>query len=700
MSAFTLPLWMQIAASAEAVLIAESHNGPPVALESLVLENAACRVEVDRQHGRLLRVQDRLGGVDLESPPGFAGNFRVLVPLPDVPRNFIHGKDQPLARFEVAADRLDLHWDGPMKDERGNTHNLGARLSIELRDQAIEFRFSLTNRTAIRIPEIWYPALGGLNRFGPSETAAQTALNPPPHGGKRFNRGFGQHLIHYPSQNMGFVEVGNRALSRGLYLGAHDPIARLKGFLFLEEGAGEERNAALWLVHYPSMPPDGTFEGAPLVAQFHHGDWIRAGREIYRPWFIRTFGLVKPGDDWIRQQSFYQMIMIMLPEGNVNYRIDQIPQLARDGLKYGVTSLQVAGWQRGGHDNGYPYYEPDPRLGTWDDLERALRDCHAQGVKVYFFVNIHVNNLDTAWYRRELKHYNFETIQGHPAWIDGWGMGTLASRMKLTTPLMTFADVAFPALADAHLRYFTKLAQIGADGLHIDKLFPSAMNFNPSTPLGPDRSPWEGTLRLLDRIDRGCRAIQPHFRFSMETTWDRALSFGAATWWAGNMTVARKVFPELVETVGLYQPYDYIGVNDAVRLGHAVMVAPFHFNRSMDSGPWRGLARYIREVKTIRDDLADCVFTGEPIDPGEALLELSSLPEGVDHAAYRNPSNGRRACIVTQRGATPATLTFAGFTGSTGRPVRLYRPATAPVTLSLPAEITVEAERLVFVAEE
>ena len=48
--------------------------------------------------------------------------------------------------------------------------------------------------------------------------------------------------------------------------------------------------------------------------------------------------------------------MIMLPEGNINYTIKDIPQLARDGLKYGVRSLHISGWQRGGHDNGYPYY--------------------------------------------------------------------------------------------------------------------------------------------------------------------------------------------------------------------------------------------------------------------------------------------------------------------------------------------------------
>lgn len=673
----------------------------PAEPRPLALENASCRVEVERAHGRLLRLLDRQGPIDLKSPARLAENFRVLMPRPDAPRNFVHGKDQALTRFEASSDRLVLHWGGPMKDERGHAHDLGAALSIELKHEAVEFRFALTNRTAVPISEVWYPALGGLHEFGPPAIAAKTVLGPPPHNAKRFSRPFGQHLVHYPSQNMGFVDVHNPELRRGLYFGAHDPVARFKGFFFAEETAGDTRNVAAWLIHYPFTPPGGIFEGAPLVAQFHDGDWVSAGRSIYRPWFIRTFGLVRPEADWIRQNSFFQMIMILLPEGNVHYRIRQIPELARDGLRYGLTSLQIAGWQRGGHDNGYPYYEPDLRLGTWRDLERALRECHELGVKVYFFVNIHVNNLDTEWYQRQLKDYDFETLQGHASWIDGWGMGTLASRMKLTTPLMAFADPGFPELADAQLAYFRRLARVGADGLHIDKLFPAPLNFNPRITLSPDQSGWEGTTRLLERIRRECRAIQPDFRLSLETSWDRSLSFAAATWWAGNLTVARKVFPELAETVGLYQPYDYIGVNDAVRNGHVVMVAPFHFQRSMHDAPWRGLATYIRDVKRVRDALSDYVFTGEPLDASQAMIEPAPLPAGIEHATCRNPKNGKRACIITHRGATPAQVTFAGFAPAHGgSTIRLWRPAQTPVTLTTPADLVVDGERLIFVVEE
>ncbi len=677
---------------------AESASVPPPT--NLVLENSLYRLEVDPLHGRLLRLLDKAGKVDLVSPPAMAENFRLYLPTPADARNFVAGKDQSLSRHENTAGALTLHWAGPMTDQHGAAHKLSAAMRVLLEGESVVFYFSMTNGTGLTVREVWYPAIGGLLGFGPADARASTTLSPPPHDAKRFTRPFGGYALHYPSMNMGFVQVDNRAIHRGMYLGAHDPVARFKTFSFTETRQGDAANVTGWLMHYPFTKPGATFEGSPFVVQFHPGDWIAGGRQIYKPWFAKQFGLMKPKDDWIRQQSFFQMIMIMLPEGNINYTIKQIPQLARDGLKYGVTSLQIAGWQCGGHDNGYPYYEPDPRLGTYDDLKEAIRQCHELGVKVYFFANLTVNNMDTTWYRSELKDYNFEGLHGHPCWVAGWGMGTLASRMGLTTPLMSFADTSFPKLADAHLGYFKRLAEIGADGVHLDKTFPQPINFNPRVVMSPDESPWEGTIRLVERIDRECRAIHPDWRMSFECNWDRLLSFGDATWWAGNMSTARKIFPELVETVGLSAPYDYITVNDAVRKGHAIMVDPHDFCTSMDDPSFRGLAGYIREVKKIRDALADYVFTGEPIDASEAeFAQDQPRPAGLDHAVYRHLTTGKRACILSHRGAAEGLVVLNGFKPAGRGKVSIYRPGNEPVLLDLPASITVGAERVVFVVE-
>ena len=396
------------------------------------LENAAYRLEWDGKHGRFLRLLDRKGNIDLVSSPEVAENFRLLMPAAEDPRKFVYGKDQRLTRVKRTEKELTLYWDGPMRDTRGVAHAISTTMGVRFQGESVVIDFSLSNSSKEKVQEVWYPSLGGLLQFGPEGTRSQTTLNPPPNN-KRFRTPFGQHSSGYPGQNMSFVELNNPSLNRGLYIGAHDRVARYKMFYFLERGTAPRSDVSGWLVHYPFVPPGQEFEGAPVVLQFHDGDWISAGKLVYRPWFIETFGLLKPEEDWIRQNSFFQMIMIMLPEGNVNYRIPEIPRLARDGLKYGLKSLQIAGWQFGGHDNGYPYYEPDPRLGTWKDLQKAIPQCHDLGVKIYFFANIHVNNLDTEWYETELRDYNYELITGHAAWVAGWGMGTSTPRSCSTS---------------------------------------------------------------------------------------------------------------------------------------------------------------------------------------------------------------------------------------------------------------------------
>ena len=510
-----------------------------VVKEPLLLENRFCRLEVDPTHGRLLRLTDRVANIDLAPPPELAENFRLLVPLPDDPHNFIHGREQRVSKTEWSESGLELHWGSPLRDSRHREHDLAVRMSIELQGRAVVFRFSLENRMEHTVWEVWYPCIGGLLQFGPPESRAGVSAESPSSQPQEAPEPLRQPHHNLPRTEHGLCRYRQSGHRSGDVLCVHDPVARFKAFHFREVQSSSGADVLGHLIHFAFVQSGEAFEGSPLVVQFHEGDWVDSGKKIYRPWFEKAFGLMTPEQDWIRQQGFFQMIMIMLPEGNVNYTIREIPRLARDGLDYGVTSLQIAGWQRGGHDNGYPYYEPDPRLGTWEDLEEAIRKCHELGVKVYFFVNIHVNNLDTEWYKRELKDYNYETLKGFPYAISGWGMGTLASRMALTTPLMAVADTSFPAIQDGLLAYFRKLAEMGADGIHIDKFFPRPLNFNPRVPLSPDQSPWEGTIRLVDRISRECRALNPDFRISFETNWDRVLQYGNATWWAGNMSTAQ-----------------------------------------------------------------------------------------------------------------------------------------------------------------
>ena len=97
---------------------------------------------------------------------------------------------------------------------------------------------------------------------------------------------------------------------------------------------------------------------------------------------------------------------------------------------------------------------------------------------------------------------------------------------------MVFANPAFAAFRQIIVRQWRKLARIGADGIHIDKLSWATvrLDFNPNLPLSPDQAAWQGILSSLDEILAACRAVNPAFGLSVEGPWKSLLTYTGVTW--------------------------------------------------------------------------------------------------------------------------------------------------------------------------
>lgn len=656
-------------------------------------------LEVDSGAGTITRIWHAASGVALAPPPGTSENFRLTLLMPDKTTAIILGKDQSLSRSELEGGKLALTWNGPLSDTAGGKHNINVQMNILAEGSALTFNLHVENQTNSKVREARYPVVGGLaNLTAPGKPCdaslwipTSTPLEKP------IKPGFGDTSYAYPGQMvMSFCCLGSPSLGKSLYFASEDPLARHKAYDFREVAGPGGSNVSACVLHLPFTPPGGTFEGSPVVLRFVDGDWRAAG-QVYRRWFNRTFGISQPSDNWIRRQSFFLMTMFMLPEGTINFTFKEIPKWAKSAKDHGINAVQISGWQMGGHDNGYPDYTIDPRLGTWQELEDGIRACHKMGVKVFFFVNYQPMMVESSWYKNELSKYREMTADGGHTWMAGWGMGTLWARMG-HPKLMTWADLAFPQFRKIIVGQFSKLAQIGGDGVHVDKMFPTALDYNPDIPMSPDTATWEGAILLTREVMQECRKHNPDWAMSFECNWDRMLQFSGATWWVGNQLITRQVFPEHAETLGLYQAYDYLGVNNAVRGGHIVMVAPLNFSRSLDWPPFQGLASYIKEVKRLRDHLQNTVFYGEVL--GQRGVAFSGPPaDGLEYNVFRNRGTGRRVCILTNSRMEVRRLTLAAFEGASGGQARVHTPFASSRTVTLPAEIPVPGERVVFVEE-
>jgi hypothetical protein len=665
----------------------------------VVLDNNKVRLECDALAGAIVRIVDKSSGIELAPPRELAENYRLTLLLPDNKTATVVGKDQKLSGARLVGDRLALTWGGPLKDTAGAEHKIAVRIDVAAADNALSFSLHLDNQSKCKVREVLYPMIGGLAKVGAPGKPADGVLWVPTSTPwvVKIGEGFGSPRFAYPGQaNMSFTCIQSAAAGKSVYFASHDKIARYKVYCFDEQASGNIKDVRGCIQHHPFTPPGKAFDGSTVVVRVVDGNWRAAGK-VYRTWFEQTFGICKPAQCWIRRESFFQMTMFELPEGTITLRFKDIPQWAKDAKDHGVNSVQISGWHHGGHDSGYPDYTPDPRLGTWQELEDGIKACHQMGMKVYFFVNYQPVMLQSDWYKNELSKYReWGDPNGSITWNTGWPMGTLWGRMG-NPKRMTWADPAFPQFRKIIVDQFAKLAEIGADGVHVDKMFPAAIDYNPDIPMSPDTAAWEGAIILTQEVFAACRKFKPDWAMSFECNWDRMLQFSGATWWVGNQLITRRVFPENAETLLIAMPYDYLGVNNAVRDGNIVMLGPLNFCRSIGWKPWLGLADYVKEVKRIRDGLSDTVFLGEVLD--HEGVRISAAAPGVDYRVFRNAATGKHACILTNSKMQPARQTIEGFDGGQTGEVCVRTPFRKPKTLKLPAEIEIPAERIVFVEE-
>ena len=696
------------------------------------IENDLYRLELDPSNGAVRRLLDKRAELELIAEPRLAESFRLLLPLPDLEANYILSTEQAAPEIEATNSGLAIRWDGPLTNARGS-HDLAVRVEIEFLGETVQFRIMVDNKTSHCVAEVWHAGLGGIMGLGDRQ---QTKVMIPQHGkgvcedlfqnfpesmgiGAGGGMRFPEFYAEYPgSLSMLWTDVYNPSLKCGMYFACLDAVPRVSALHFeMHPGMARKRLSGNWptddeiaamaddfpagvvmhWVHLPYTKPGEQFSGPPVVMQCHAGDW-HAAAKIYRAWFLSQFPVRKAEDSWLRQQQAVQDAMFLLPEGNVMLTFKDIPQWARDAADYGVKAVMISGWNVGGHDNQYPNYTPDPRLGSWDDLAEAIAACHAMGVKVFFFSNIQFVDTSTDWYRSELERYRAVTSRGRQV-VGGWGMGTLGARMGYTCPPCGVCEPAFPEYRKIIVDQMRKLAEIGADGIHYDKVGGGAMDFNPGLDISPDEAHPGGIIQCIEETLETCRRIRPDFCLGIESHWDRLLSYCDAWWlWFDDehAAVMKYTFPEFLPTFATAQPWDFANVNRAVQYGYQILVGPVRFSASMADAQNRVISAYIREIIRIREELKDVIFFGEFLDRLEVDVREC---EHLCYAAHRNPDTGKRACVLVNHSSEPID-TAVVFEGNDSGRVRIYRPFQDVAQQEIPAEFSIPAERLAIVVEE
>src|SRR5437588_2631845 len=499
------------------------------AQQTMEVTTDVCVLHLDKTNGNLVGLHWKNPDEEIIKESRLGENFRILLPLPNYEANYFLSTNQK-TRFEKIGNGIICHYDKLVNERQ--TLNVKVDYKIQSKNGQLLFSITVNNTTDQPLEEVYYGIIGGLKGLrSRSDTRTLVPGGTVNNDGEMFTRftggGYGggnlginysAAAITYPSwsMSMSWMEVFNTKENLGMYYAQQDTIIR-KTALYYELRPSEKGNVIgdNWptekdvpvgtpiglTMGWMNMPytKKGVFSAAPVVLQLHPGDW-HEGSRIYRQWFDKYYK-VKRQPTWLRNEMAWQSIILSNSEDFINHKFNDLPKLAADAKKYGVTTFEILGWDKGGIDRGYPQYRPNPRLGSPDEFRQALAEIKAMGVHPLIFSNIQFADTATPLFSSQLSKFAHHGLWA-PDWpVWGWGEGTISARMGLTQSNMTLVSPAHKEYREFLMSQYLQLLKDGADGFQLDKaLVEDQLDFNPELPVSPDKAYTKGVVDTYEEL--------------------------------------------------------------------------------------------------------------------------------------------------------------------------------------------------------
>ena len=178
----------------------------------------------------------------------------------------------------------------------------------------------------------------------------------------------------------------------------------------------------------------------------YSGDWHQ-GTDNYKSW-RKTWYKQPQTPEWALGVYSWLQLHINSPEQEWRIQFKDLPKYAEECVRYGVSAIQLVGWNNGGQDGGNPSHDPDPHMGTWQELKDAIAACEKMGVHIILFNKYTWADQTTEWFHKELIKYSIKTPYGDHGAGGGYSYQTPTQLAGINThPLIPMCQ------NDACLRY-------------------------------------------------------------------------------------------------------------------------------------------------------------------------------------------------------------------------------------------------------
>ena len=640
-------------------------------------------------------------------------SWRIMLPLSEELRNNdILGEKQTLTSCCAEADAVVLQWRNVVS-ERGGVHDIHVIMTIRAEGHQAVFSLDIENNSPYTVENVYAPYLADIAPPGDAKWLKSFAFGYC--GGREleiwphFTNTVGYFGADYPTMIQNepgapttpFILL--RAENQGLYMGVKAPSAEfVTWFGELRPGyqsmidarvpegdtiAGkpvEKRFAAL---HTPYIQPGETRSLTPIALEAFQGGW-QEGSDIYTTW-RKTWMRPAVPPAWAREPHAWQQLHINSPEDELRLRFTELPKVARVCQKYGVRAIQLVGWNDGGQDQGNPSHDPDPRLGTREELRDAIAECHALGVKIILFTKFTWADRATKWFRDELIRSAVKDPYGdyymHVGYQYQTGTQLLDINTKRLIP-MCFSDEAYLKICEQE---FQKVVDLGAAGMLYDECqhhSPTHLCFDESH--GHRRGwPTYANDRALIARFRKTPGLDPDFLMAGEACYDWEMETYQLAYYRSesksHIPLARYLLPECQYMTAVTGFHDRNMVNQCLMFRFVISYEPYNFKGSLDDYP--DTVTYGMKMDALRTELRKWFWDGAYIGTYDADI-LS--PDGTSHPTYSmfRAEDGSLGAAICNYEDTETRVTLRRKDGGSFEKYRLvddgpWRPARDGVLL-------------------
>ena len=461
------------------------------------LETSALVLKFNLHKGSLVSIYSKASDWYIFDREHLALSWRFMLPLEEQGRrnNNAWGNLQKIVPgCEYDASHVKFCWD-KVESEYGGMHDITVITECAIENDHAVFKMHIDNRDKVYVENIYYPYIGDLHRpvgaktftlhYGNYFRLENFEIWPT------FRNDVGTHSVDYPTLTVTgaanppmypfALAADNRG--NGLYIGAAErriePLtwhaeahpgwrSSIDFRLFTEDRAeGQDVFNRFGVGHIPYIAPGTSRDLLPFGMEAYKGDWetgVKCYTRISAQWNKES-----PMPEWVKHPHSWFQIHINSPEDELRIKFKDLPKLGEECKKYGVSAIQLVGWNNGGQDRGNPSHDPDPRLGSFDELKQAIREIREMGVKLILFAKFTWADESLPDFKEVYEPLAIKNPYGDYYNYKGYQYMTISQMADVNTRRLVPMCFHSDAYLEICKTEFQKCIDLGADGILYDE---------------------------------------------------------------------------------------------------------------------------------------------------------------------------------------------------------------------------------------